>query len=219
MKARWVVILVVVMALGTGSSAYVWPVEFILSGNDHLDVTSAYDKGTLWDSSIASVHSGGFIGRLYLNNTSAVQVLTDGYIGDVDVMDSSALSVFDGGAYKLKVWNTGSATVSGGSIDILYAGDSSTVSISGGSISIQLAAVDTSSITLCGYNFQATDGLSLDGQNVVGIGTLTGKWFDGTSWTIRITHNDPTASIWVVPEPSSLLALASGLGGARRGRA
>jgi len=56
-----------------------------------------------------------------------------------------------------------------------------------------MSALNNSRMTLHGYDFQATGGLTLAGDEVLGTGVLTGKWFDGTS--IPINGNASTATI------------------------
>ena len=75
---------------------------------------------------------------------------------------------------------------------------------------MRFQACDTSIVTFDGYDFGATDGLTLDGNTVLGTGVLTGKWADGTAWTTTIEDHDPTATILAVPEPAALSLLALG---------
>lgn len=84
------------------------------------------------------------------------------------------------------------------------------MTLSGGTV-YQLWPLDTSEVTIYGYDFQATGGLSIEGDKVMGTGVLAGKWFDGTDWTISIGQHDPGAKInLVVPEPATLSLLALG---------
>jgi hypothetical protein len=79
---------------------------------------------------------------------------------------------------------------------------------------------DTGTVTFHAYDFQAIAGLTLDGDKVLGTGILTGRWFDGTPWSVTIGQNNPGATITITPEPATLSLLA--LGGLavirRRGR-
>jgi len=106
--------------------------------------------------------------------------------------------------------DTSAVGISGGSVSSLYAYEASTVDISGGTV-VGLRAFNTSIITLHGYDFRAGGGLSLVGDELVGTGPLTGKWFDGTPWAITIDAHDPTATILAVPEPATLSLLVLGL--------
>jgi len=75
----------------------------------------------------------------------------------------------------------------------------------------------TSSITLYGYDFQTTGGLSLVGDKVLGTGMLTGKWYDGTPWATTISGNASGIQV-VVPEPATLSLLVLGLVGLVKSR-
>jgi hypothetical protein len=87
------------------------------------------------------------------------------------------------------------------------------MNVSGGIINDGLWARDTSTVTLYGYDFRATGGLSLNGEKVLGTGLLTGKWFDGTPWATNIRANESGATIRAIPEPSTLALLGMGAAG------
>jgi len=63
-------------------------------------------------------------------------------------------------------------------------------------------------VTFHAQDFVLGTGLSLDGDRVLGTGILSGKWFDGTPWTVTIGQNDPGATILAIPEPATLSLLA-----------
>jgi len=56
-------------------------------------------------------------------------------------------------------------------------------------------------VSFHGQNFSLGIGLVLDGERVLGTGTLSGEWIDGTRWTVGILYNTPTATIWAIPAP------------------
>ena len=114
-------------------------------------------------------------------------------MGQVYAWDSSTVNIFDN-------------TSSGGG-DAIYAYGNSTVNISGGGLNDIYGYTD-SSITFHGYDFMATDGLTLDDGYVLGTGVLTGNWFDDTYFSIDILENG--ATIMAIPEPSTLLLLGLG---------
>jgi hypothetical protein len=73
-----------------------------------------------------------------------------------------------------------------------------------------LDARNTSTVTFDGQDFILGTGLSLKSDRVLGTGTLSGKWFDGTAWAVNISRNDTSATIRAIPEPATLSLLALG---------
>jgi hypothetical protein len=55
-------------------------------------------------------------------------------------------------------------------------------------------------VTFYGQNFRVGGGLVFYGEQVLGTGILSGEWVDGTRWAVRITGNEPTATILAIPE-------------------
>jgi hypothetical protein len=179
-----------------------------------------------YDSSTVTLNSGegGFI---FGYNTSTVNI-RGGSVSDSSFdyalrgYDNSTLNI--SGGTVVQVWSGGSSTVNitGGLITYrgygspgyytFWAVQSSTVNISGGTLG-HAAAANDAIIRFYGYDFQATGGLILDGEHVIGTGTLSGKWFDDTPWTTTIVNNPATATILAIssiPEPSTLALLGLG---------
>lgn len=166
--------------------------------------------------------SGGTVHHLETNNDSTADI-SDGRIYSLKAHDTSSV-VLSGGTVSdidrgLSAFGASTVAISGGSVaGYVNAWNTSTMDISGGTISV-LNAYEESSVTIHGFDFRATGGLSLDGEIVLGTGVLTGKWSDGTSWIMPIQGNDSGATIRVVPEPATLSLLAlSGLAFLRRRR-
>jgi len=99
--------------------------------------------------------------------------------------------------------------ISGGLVGALYTRDSSSADISGGWVG-ELCAFDSSTVTFLARDFQLGDGLSLDGDRLLGTGYLSGEWFDGSLWTTYIGANASGATILALPEPATLSLLALG---------
>jgi len=168
-----------------------------------------------------------FASSLNAYDSSTVNVSS----GSVSILNASATStvnVSGGSVVNLRAYGSSVVNVSGGEVGNLYAYvygsslnayDSSTVNVSSGSVG-SLNAYNTSTVTLHGYDFRATGGLTLDGDNVLGTGVLTGRWFgpDNTLWTMTISGNAAGATILAIPEPATLTLLAlGGLAMMRRG--
>ena len=284
MKARYILTTAALALLATGATQ----ADFVLTGNEHLNITSPHTTGAMFDSSTADLLIGGSVENAYVNDDALLRVLDypDGVSGEsveyLYAYDTCTVDVAGGHVYRQETYGSSSIGVSGGTVANLYAydtssvdvsdgtvmsawayGDSSVVvshgalstlwaygssnatvsggsfshslrgydssivevsggditglsavnsadvSLSGGSVA-DLYAFDTSSVTFYGYDFNATAGLQIDGNVVLGTGLLTGKWADGTAWLIPISVHDPGATILVVPEPATVSLLALG---------
>jgi len=64
---------------------------------------------------------------------------------------------------------------------------------------------DTSITTFNGQDFHLGSGLSFDGDRVLGTGTLSGEWFNGTPWTVDIRTHDIEATILAISDPAEVL--------------
>jgi len=179
-----------------------------------------------WDSSAVNM-SGGSVGALIANDSSAVAISGISSplqsVGILNANDSSAVAIsggavkelnasnystvdisggsvgFDSSRVSLRTNNSSRVGISGGSVAFLVASDSSAVAISGGSITT-LKAMPSSAVTFYGQNFRVAGGLAFDGERVLGTGTLSGEWIDGTRWVVNITYSNLTATILAIPE-------------------
>ncbi len=140
--------------------------QFILSGTDYLEVTSAHANGILYDSSSADVKSGANITNLYANDTSSVSILggvistmnsygassidiSDGDFGNIYSSGSSIIDISDGNITGLHSQGSSILHVNGGSCNVMHSYDSSSISKSGGSL-LWLYSYGTSSIDITG---------------------------------------------------------------------
>ncbi|MFP3937428.1 MAG: PEP-CTERM sorting domain-containing protein, partial [Phycisphaerae bacterium] len=194
--------------------------RILLVGSEHLEIseTPAGDLLSPFGLTFAEGTVDSFsLGSLYAYDTSSM-ALSGGEVNSIHAYDSSIADISGGTVSRVFANNDGSIDMSAGAVGFLGADDDSTVDISGGEIGILLAS-NTSAVTLHGYDFEPLEGLSLlefdlvDGvpqYEVIGTGTLTGKWFDGTEWSIDIERNDATSYIYAVPEPATMAMLAIG---------
>ena len=191
-------------------------VEVYDGGNGgNRDVQTFYGYGNsrmvVYDGSVADVISYGSIS---IEGGSIKHV--DAY-GGIDVSggmltwDSYVLNSFanisGGSVYGLNAWDNSTVNVSGGVITSLTI-KNSIANISGGSIE-HLSSSQFSDTTFIGSDFRLGDGLSLDGDQVVGAGRLSGEWYDGTRWITSLAVHS-TATVTLTPEPATLLLLAFG---------
>jgi hypothetical protein len=224
MKARHIVwALVLTLAVGTAHA------DFWLNDSAHLDVTTDHRAGELYGRSSVNIYGGSISDYLHAHDYSTVNIyggsISDGGLWDgLYAYDRSTVNISGGSIFVLHAWHSSTVNIPGGNIFALDIQSESTVDISGGAIDNLM--IQGGKAVLHGYDFQATgfappttpsNGLSLipwgpDGDySVVGVGVLTGKWFDGTAWTIPIEVNTSNAMILLdVPEPAALCLLALG---------
>ena len=160
-------------------------------------------KFNAYDSSTVDI-SGGEVDILYAYDSSTVEV-SGGIVGGVVAYDTTDVEISGGESDYL--YAHGTADISGGSVDRLDVYSTSSVNLSGGEMDDLYARGD---VTFTGREFHLGAGLSLDGDQVLGTGFLSGEWYDGTNWTVNIARNDSGAVILLVPEPATLSLLALG---------
>ncbi len=218
------VILAVIGLLGAVANA-----DFVLWDDEQLTVDSSHSSGRLYDQSKAWIVAGASVTNLYAYQTSAVDIsagavstldtydtstatVSGGSVynlhgrgnvnisgGSVKYLDAnSAASISGGTVSNIYAYDSGSISVSDGNVNSLRAADASTMNISGGNLN-RMDAYHNSTVAFVAQDFRLGGGLSLDGNRVLGSGTLSGEWYDGTRWTVDIYRNDPGATILILP--------------------
>jgi len=160
---------------------------------------------TVWQTSSAVISGGTVAGDLATYDTASLAI-TGGYVARLWPVHYSTVDISGGLVLYSMAFHSSVVDMSGGEISFLETKQGSRVNVSGGDIG-EICAWDSSIITLHGYDFVTTDGLSLSGDQVLGrSGTLGGKWLDGTPWTMRILRRDvgTTISTTISPEPTTL---------------
>ncbi len=157
------------------------------------------DDLDIYDSSTIDI-SGVSMGSLNAWDSSTVDI-SGGTMDDLDTYDSSTIDISGGSMGSLNAYNSSTVDISGGSMGSLNAYNSSTVDISGGSMESLSAYYGT--VTFHVRDFRIGGGLSLIyGDRLMGMGILSGEWFDGTRWTVDIEYIASTNIILaVVPLP------------------
>jgi hypothetical protein len=197
----------------------------IASAYVHNEASLKYSgggTGNIYAYNTSSINfSGGGIEYINANDTSNVNVLTDAdmtgaaYITYLNAYSSSSVNISGSDVYFLDARNSSTVNASGGFVNCIYAKDTSNVNVSGGTLQ-SLAAENTSITTFYGQDFvllndgEGDDPLWLNGNQLMGTGTLVGKWSNGESFATDIYYHDATATILLIPEPASLLLLTLG---------
>ena len=151
---------------------------------------------------------------------TTLNLIDGGEISDwLNVLDYSQINLSGGSiGYDLFAYDFTNTTISSGSIGYdLYAFDYSQVELTGGSIGEIISAREYSQVTIFGSDF-AVDGIPIgygpitEGTiNELGMltGTLTGTLVNG-DFLNNDFDIDPDASIYLIPEPASIMFLGLG---------
>jgi hypothetical protein len=172
---------------------------------------SSISKGSdIWlrDNEQYTFNGVANIDAIYACDSSTINFL-GGQVRLLYTVHNSSANVSGGYISGLIAWDTGFANISGGQVGVLHENDNSTANISGGNIS-KLQVLEYSSTTFYGKNFEVSGGLILDGDKILGTGTLKGEWLNSTQWTTIIEDHESTATIRIVPEPATILIIGLG---------
>jgi len=180
-----------------------------------VDITGGYVSYLdAYGSSTVNI-SGERVSQQFIAHDSSTVNMSGGLVSRLYATGSGTVNFSGGSAGNISANTTSTVNISGGSVRYLAANGTSAVNISGGSVghlagdgAYGLYSCDSSTISLHGQDFIIVTGLSLDGDKVLGTGILSGKWLDGTPWTVNIMQNDPGATILAIPEPATLSLLA-----------
>jgi hypothetical protein len=172
-----------------------------------------------YDSSSITFSGGGAAFSLYAHDSSSITMSDSGWVAILYSYDSSNIAMSGGNMTDMRTYGSATATLSGGQAQMLQSRDSSNITVSGGWTEY-LWAFDSSTLTIVGYNF-AVDGSPVPYGDLTALtGTLTGTLDSGESIESFFEQGGGsyTGIIELVPEPSTALLLALGLGGIAAGR-
>ncbi|HBG26979.1 MAG: hypothetical protein A2Y10_15360 [Planctomycetes bacterium GWF2_41_51] len=202
--------------------------DFTLRGNEQLTFNWQTINGYLYNTSRVFIVPNGHISYLRCYNYStanmsggiAVRINSYNYStvnissGSVSILaadDSSTINLSSGTVARIDTFGYSTTNISGGNISgNLYLNDYSNMNFFGGTFNGLLSNFyDFSTTTFHGKNFNCGSGLTLNGNRILGTGILSGQWLNGTTWSVNIMYNDPTATI-LIPEPATLLLFGFG---------
>jgi len=170
----------------------------------------AYDSSRISISSEEWLVEGGVFASDYATIT-----LDDARMEGISASGSSTIIMLGGGAFEVDISGFSVLTMSGGDNGYLFAYDSAKIIIIGGEPGT-LFIHDFSTVTIRGRDF-AVDGTPVPygKPELVSLGyvLLTGTLASGENLSTWIMQVDPTATLRLIPEPSTSLLLTLGLAG------
>jgi hypothetical protein len=142
--------------------------SFILHDSEQFTVNSFHSTGTLYDTSRASIVSGGSVSNLYAYDFSVLDI-SGGNVSWLRAYDWSSVNISGGSVdYYLYAKNSSTVSISAGTLWALSASDSSAVNISGGSVSSGLYAGDSSAVDISGGYVQHLSAQDWSTMNISG---------------------------------------------------
>ncbi|MGB8225625.1 MAG: PEP-CTERM sorting domain-containing protein [Sedimentisphaerales bacterium] len=147
--------------------------------------------------------SGGNVYVLNAFNESMVNV-SGGSVTILSLYDNATATLLQSGSIgSAGAYDSGIININGGTVTYLYAYDSSILNLRGGVITDFLTAGFSTTINVFGYDLAKTNvGGTYDGQ-------ITGFWQDGSQFTINLSSCGATINL--IPEPTTILLLGTGI--------
>jgi len=184
-----------------------WSNVYIYNDDTIVDMLGGDVDGIgTYDASTVNV-TGGHVNTFDALEFSTANI-SGGYVYSLRAGDSATASIFDGGFVSslTATGNLGTVSVYGGIVDYVCPGESGLVNLYGGLITDSLSALDQSVVNVFGYDLIKTNY-----GGIYGHGQVYGFWSDGTSFTIDLNGLETYSHINLIPEPSSLILLFTGV--------
>ncbi len=166
-----------------------------------------------WDSSTIKISAGTVSEQLvaYSYSSGVVVDISGGYVNTLRPLKGSITNIFGGEVGGFQMKDNSIVNVFGGKVGSLTSHAAGTVNLSGGQFGPGgIRVLGSGVVTFHARDFRISGGLSLSGARVLGTGSVSGEWFDGTYWEVNIKDNHASATIRLLPEPATLLVLVSG---------
>lgn len=152
--------------------------------------------------------TGGSVYRLRVWDSSTVKISGGSLTNVQTTFGSGTVEITGGTVERVNAYAAGSVNISGDAmIGRVDARSSAPVRIFGGSVA-ELYAFPDSTVIFHGKNFASSGDITMEGDRVLGLGTLSGQWHDGTPWAVDIQTNYQSAVIRATPEPPAFILLS-----------
>jgi len=109
--------------------------DFILTGDEHLDVTTHHSEGALWNTSTADILKGGSIYAASVHDEAILRLPGPGaaHVTYLGAYDAARIIVSGGSVGRMALSDSSSVDITDGVVGAtIHAGDSSAVRVSGG---------------------------------------------------------------------------------------
>lgn len=182
----------------TGGSVDAIQASFTTYQNSRLTISGGQNQLIqAYDQSTVHILGGQVNWGVYAHQASTL-VISGGLISRISALGESTVDIHAGTVQEISLMGNASTTVTGGQITTASLSDTAHLSLRNGQLS-ELMAYAQSQTIFYGYNFLASEGLSIEGSLVLGTGLLSGKWADGTAWETHVSAHDPSALIRLAP--------------------
>ena len=143
--------------------------------------------------------SGGYASGASVGENAIINISDNANVHGIN--SYGTLNVYGGTIGQLYSWEYSTVNIYDGAIGSLVPQDSSTLNLHGGLITYLIAGSTTN---IFGYDLTKTNT-----GGTYGYGQVTGFWRDGSSFIIEL--RGPGTYINLIPEPTTLLLLCSGI--------
>ena len=174
--------------------------DFAIWGDETLSVTGSHNIGATYDTSVATIVSGGTVQDMSAYNSSTVDISGGAVSGYLDGYNDSNISLSSGSAYVFNINNQSEMNITGGSIGSGgYVNDFGVLSMSDGTFSHPagyINAEDDSRVYISGGAINGTiHPLDNSEVNITGgtIGTIQPNYFGTVNFEGGICNNEINA--------------------------
>lgn len=196
-------------------------------GSSIVDITNAggwhHDSINARDTSVLSVSGGGWNSIGAYNESeltvSGLEMIEGGEMNPLDANGSSTVGILDSQLSIVNANEQSNVSISGSEVNDIFATASSTVDITESVLLDSLSASGSSTVTLHGMNdnfvvgnYRLSDGLSMDGDELLGTGYLSYELQDGSRHVVEIVENSYDSTIHLVPAPEPATMMILGFG-------
>ena len=184
----------------------VWDIVDVFGDDTIVDMSGgSVDYISTFDSSTLNM-SGG-LAEVGAFETSTINISGGSLFSGANAYDGGTVNLLDCDySIDLRVYESGTGNMFGGTVEYLIAGDFGTLDLYGGVITDSLGAWESSLVNVHGYDLYKT---TIGG--IYGYGQVSGFYLDDKPFTIDFYNAETYSHVNLIPEPSTLVLMGFGV--------
>ena len=184
----------------------VWDLVDIYNDDTVVDMSGgSVDYISTFDSSTLNM-SGG-LAEVGAFETSTINISGGSLFSGANAYDGGTVNLLDCDySIDLRVYESGTGNMFGGTVEYLIAGDFGTLDLYGGVVTDSLGAWESSIVNVYGYDLDKT---TIGG--IYGYGQVSGFFMDDSAFTIDFSTPQTYSHVNLVPESGTLILLGFGV--------